>query len=62
MTDQREAALQYAHKNKEKFLNAFKEILTIPSVSTDPAHSADIRHAAEWFTEQLRALGMQKAE
>ena len=62
MTDQREAALQYAHKNKEKFLNAFKEILTIPSVSTDPAHSADIRHAAEWFTGQLRALGMQKVQ
>ncbi|MCX6033869.1 MAG: dipeptidase [Chloroflexi bacterium] len=62
MADQREAALQYARKNKEKFLNTFKEILIIPSVSTDPAHNADIRHAAEWMAAQLRGLGMQKVQ
>ncbi len=62
MADQRETALQYARKNKEKFLNAFKEILTIPSVSTDPAHNADIRQAAEWMAAQLRGLGMQKVQ
>jgi acetylornithine deacetylase/succinyl-diaminopimelate desuccinylase-like protein len=62
MAYQRETALQYARKNKERFLSAFKEVLTIPSVSTDPAHSADIRHAAEWFAAQLRTLGMQKVQ
>lgn len=62
MADQRETALQYAQKNKERFLSSFKEILTIPSVSTDPAHSADIRHAAEWIAGQLRGLGMQKVQ
>jgi acetylornithine deacetylase/succinyl-diaminopimelate desuccinylase-like protein len=62
MADQRETALQYARKNKTKFLNAFKEILTIPSVSTDPAHSADIQRAAEWIATQLRGLGMQKVQ
>jgi Acetylornithine deacetylase/Succinyl-diaminopimelate desuccinylase and related deacylases len=62
MADQREAALQYARKNKEKFLRSFKEILLIPSVSTDPAHSTDIRHAADWLAAQLRSLGMQKVQ
>ena len=62
MADQREAALQYARKNKDNFLNAFKEILAIPSVSTDPMHSADIRHAAEWLATQIRGLGMQKVQ
>ena len=62
MADQRENALQYARKNKEKFLNAYKEILKIPSVSTDPAHSVDIRYASEWLAAQLRKLGMQKVE
>jgi acetylornithine deacetylase/succinyl-diaminopimelate desuccinylase-like protein len=62
MADQREPALQYARKNKEKFLNAFKEILTIPSISTDPAHGADIRQAAEWMAAQLRGLGMQNVQ
>jgi len=62
MADQREIALQYARMNKEKFLNAFKEILAIPSVSTDPAHNADIHLAAEWMAMQLRGLGMLKVQ
>jgi len=62
MADQRKIALQYARKNKYKFLSDFKEILAIPSVSTDPAHSADIRRAAEWMAGQLRGLGMQKVK
>ena len=62
MADRRENALQYARKNKEKFLNAYKEILKIPSVSTDPAHSVDIRYASEWLAAQLRTLGMQKVQ
>ncbi|MGD0609999.1 MAG: dipeptidase [Anaerolineales bacterium] len=62
MTEQLEAALQYAHENQEGFLSAYKEILGIPSVSTDPAHAADIRRAAEWLVTQLRSLGMQKVQ
>ena len=37
MADQREKALQYAHDNKSNFLSAYKEILAIPSISTDQA-------------------------
>jgi acetylornithine deacetylase/succinyl-diaminopimelate desuccinylase-like protein len=62
MKDQREAALQYSHNNKEQFLSSFKEILSIPSVSTDPEHAEDICRAAEWMAEQLRELGMQKVQ
>ena len=62
MADQRENALQYARKNKDKFLNNYIEILKIPSVSTDPAHSVDIRYASEWLAAQLRTLGMQKVQ
>jgi acetylornithine deacetylase/succinyl-diaminopimelate desuccinylase-like protein len=62
MADQRETAIQYAHKNKEKFLSTYKEFLAIPSVSTDIAHTSDIRHAAEWVAATLRSLGMQKVQ
>jgi acetylornithine deacetylase/succinyl-diaminopimelate desuccinylase-like protein len=62
MAEQREAALQYARDNRENFLRAYQEILAIPSVSTDPEHTADIQHAAEWMAAQLRALGMQKVQ
>ena len=62
MPEQREKALQYAHNHKENFLSSYKEILAIPSVSTDKANEADIRHAAEWMVAQLRALGMKKVQ
>ncbi len=60
MADPRESALQYAKSEKENFLSTFKEILAIPSISTDKAHRPDILRAAEWLATQLRNLGMQK--
>lgn len=62
MSSQREAAIQYVRKNKERFLTSLKEFLHIASVSTDPVHSADMRQAANWVAAQLRALGMQKVQ
>ena len=57
-----EKALTYAHENKEKFLNELKEVLRIPSVSTDSEHKDDMLRTAEWLTEQLRDLGMENIE
>jgi acetylornithine deacetylase/succinyl-diaminopimelate desuccinylase-like protein len=62
MADQRENALEYAHNNKANFLSDFKELLAIPSISTDKAHIQDIQHAADWLAVQLRSLGMQKVQ
>jgi acetylornithine deacetylase/succinyl-diaminopimelate desuccinylase-like protein len=62
LADQRENALHYAYINKENFLNTYKEILAVPSVSTDKAHAPDIHHAAAWLAAQLHALGMQKVQ
>ena len=60
MTDQRENALQYALNNREIFLSKYKEILAIPSVSTEKAHRPDIQRVAEWLSTQLQTMGMQK--
>jgi acetylornithine deacetylase/succinyl-diaminopimelate desuccinylase-like protein len=62
MSDQRENALQYARKNKEIFLSTYKEILRIPSVSTEKAYKPDIQRAAEWLSAQLLTLEMQKVQ
>jgi acetylornithine deacetylase/succinyl-diaminopimelate desuccinylase-like protein len=62
MTDQRVDAIRYARNNKQQFLDNLREILAIPSVSTDPAHDADIRRAAEWLAAQLKSLGMHKVQ
>ncbi len=40
-----------------KHLEALIELLRIPSVSTDPAHKADVARAAAWLAERLEGLG-----
>jgi hypothetical protein len=50
------SALSFARQNGERFLTELREVLTIPSISTDPAHNADMRHAAEWMSSQPTIL------
>lgn len=42
-----------------KPLDALFEFLSIPSVSTDPTHKADVERAAFWLKDRLEALGFQ---
>lgn len=62
MNNQRQEAIRYVRDHRGAFLDALREILTIPSVSTDPARAGDIRRAAEWLVDRLRRLGMQRVE
>ena len=60
MNDPRQAALEYAHQHKTEYLKTLKELVSIPSVSTEPEHKGDIRRAADWLAARLTALGIQK--
>jgi acetylornithine deacetylase/succinyl-diaminopimelate desuccinylase-like protein len=62
MQSQRENALQYAHQHREQSLELLTEILRIPSISTEPANSPDVRRAAEWIATQLSSLGMKSVQ
>ena len=62
MSDHRESALSYAREHHPDFLEKMKEIIAIPSVSTDPERAGDIKRAAEWLKEELSALGMTRVE
>ncbi len=55
-------ALEYAKQNRERFLTELKQVLTIPSISTDPDHKADMQRAADWMAAQLRSLGMNNVQ
>ena len=55
-------ALEFASQNHERFLAELKEVLTIPSISTDPEHKADMQKAAEWMAAQLRTIGMNNVQ
>ena len=48
--------------NKERFLNELIELLSIPSISADPAYSNDVVRAAEAVAEQMRKAGAENVE
>jgi acetylornithine deacetylase/succinyl-diaminopimelate desuccinylase-like protein len=58
MTDPLTSALQYAENNHPHFLDEFKEFISIPSISTDPAAKPHIERAAQWVAAQLKSLGL----
>ncbi|HEV8612966.1 MAG TPA: dipeptidase [Gemmatimonadales bacterium] len=43
--------------NHDALLSELNEFLSIPSISTLPAHAGDCRRAAAWLMEQFRGLG-----
>lgn len=60
MTSPRAAALQYSQQNKSVFLSSLKQLLEIPSVSTDPDHIPDMEKAAQWVASELSAMNFSK--
>ncbi len=47
--------------DRDSAVKRLLSLLEIPSVSTDPAHAADCRRAAEWLRADLAALGFEAA-
>ena len=48
--------------HQARMLDELKTLLSIPSISTDPAHNADCRRAAEWLGDHLKQLGCPTVE
>jgi acetylornithine deacetylase/succinyl-diaminopimelate desuccinylase-like protein len=55
-------ARKYSRDHAERFRHELLELLRIPSLSGDPAHAGDVKHAAEWLAAQLHALGIKSAK
>ena len=53
-------AKAYAEAHGERFVDELKELLRIPSISTDPVRSSDVRRAAEFCCSELERIGMQR--
>ena len=52
-----EAVLGHLRANHDWILGKLIEFAAIPSVSTDPAHTADIERAARWVATEVAAAG-----
>ena len=52
-----ERVLAHLRTNHDRILGELVEFASIPSVSTDPAHAADMLTAAQWVATKLKAAG-----
>ena len=50
------------HPDEQSALEELQAFLQIPSISTLPAHSADVRRAAQFVRDHLTAAGLQNVE
>jgi acetylornithine deacetylase/succinyl-diaminopimelate desuccinylase-like protein len=52
------SAVDFARGQHARFLEELKSLLRIPSVSTLPEHTADVRRAAEALAQELTRIGL----
>ncbi len=53
--------LAYLEEHQPRFLAELIELLSIPSVSTDPACASEVRRAALYMAQRLEAAGLEHA-
>ena len=53
-------ALNYAREHRPRFVAELKQFLRFPSVSSEPAHSKDIRSCAVWLARHLQNIGLDR--
>ncbi len=51
--------IDYAQNNRSRYLEMLKELLSIPSISTQSVHNSDMQRCAEWLTQTMRSIGLK---
>ena len=49
----------YLADNTSRYLDELFDFLRIPSISSLPEHAADVKRAAEWVAERMKAAGLE---
>jgi acetylornithine deacetylase/succinyl-diaminopimelate desuccinylase-like protein len=55
-------ALEYVEQHRERFLSELAQLLSFPSVSTDPAYREGVAACAQWLMEHLHTLQPTRVE
>lgn len=56
------AAITFAQNEKSRFVEELKDLLRIPSISTDPEHKNDVQRAADMVAGEMRRIGLEHVE
>lgn len=48
---------EYLDAHEQQFVSELSAFVAIPSISTDPAHAADVKRASDWVVARLRQAG-----
>ena len=51
--------VDFINVHRDRYVDELKQFLAIPSISALPEHAGDVRRAAEWTADGLRAAGME---
>jgi len=54
--------LKYIEKNESRYLDELRDLLSIPSVSTNPENRPDIERCAQWVGDHMRGIGMENVQ
>ena len=57
-----EQVLNFVERNRERFLDELRELIAIPSVSTNPENKNDIERCARWIAGHLKSIGMENIQ
>src|SRR5713101_4148713 len=53
-------ALAYAQANRRRFVEQLKELIRLPSISSQPRHAADVRRCGEWLAKHMKQIGLDR--
>jgi len=56
------AAVAFAKDNGDRFVEELKDLLRIPSISTDPERVSDVRQAAQFVADELTRIGLENVQ
>lgn len=51
--------IDHVHAHRERYLNGYKELLGIPSVSTDPTYKEELERCADWVIAEMQRIGLK---